>query len=236
MAYEFSSKVAAKQYFKQLLGGYNHGDRVSGDDALQLYALIERHPERDRKVGCGIDHFEVRQSEYGNNGFWLVRSDGTSTDFSYLSCIQGEPPSHRLQVNRAFRAIVRFDIQNAVNVFFDQMRDENGMVACAESGELIAREAAHLDHRPPLTFEVIVETFLAYHGLLHEQIDITAGSDGSIHPELLDKEMANDFRRYHANTARLDVIKSDLNLKNSTKFRIREGRVRILSGFNPPNH
>lgn len=83
----FTTKGAAAAHFKAMLARYRIGDRVNDGDGRDLAALLERHPERDEKVGSGISHFEVMAADYGTRCFRVVRHDGTGVDFSYPFCI-----------------------------------------------------------------------------------------------------------------------------------------------------
>ena len=48
------------------------------------YAILERHPQRQEKIGVGLKHIEVRMSAYGNNRcFHVIRTDGSVIDFSW---------------------------------------------------------------------------------------------------------------------------------------------------------
>jgi uncharacterized protein DUF3223 len=135
-----------------MLGRYRPGDRVSDEDALHLAALLERHDEYKAKVGCGVDYFSVMMTEHGTPCFRINRVDETGTDFSYRHCVTQRPPSLKQEVSSAFRRAVRFDLYKARDDFFVQNADKDGRVICAETGERISRDQAHMDHRAPLTF------------------------------------------------------------------------------------
>ncbi|MGI4748215.1 MAG: DCL family protein [Janthinobacterium lividum] len=83
----FANQKDATAYFKDMLNRYRPKQRVSDEDARDLYALLARHAEYEEKVGVGIDHFEVMSAEFRTQCFRLVRVDGTGEDFSYPQCI-----------------------------------------------------------------------------------------------------------------------------------------------------
>jgi Protein of unknown function (DUF3223) len=109
----FATQLLATSHFKDMLGRYRPGDRVSDLDALDLAALLKRHDEYAAKVGCGVLHFEVMMTEHRTPCFKIVRADGTGTDFSYRHCISQRPPSRKQEVSQAFRRVVRLDLYNA---------------------------------------------------------------------------------------------------------------------------
>jgi hypothetical protein len=223
----FASQTEANAFFSDILRRYNPGDKVSGDDALHLTALLERHLEYQEKVGVGVDHFAVMRSEHGTNCFRIVRKDGSGTDFSIGHCIKQRAPLRKTEVSQALRRAVRFDIYRARDKFFAENKDHEGKVTCAVSGEKIAPDESHIDHLPPTTFEVLVSSFLAARGMTLDQVPLTSGTSEQTTTELTDPDLAEAFRAFHARAANLDVVKKSVNLAQSAQNRIREGRVRI---------
>lgn len=223
----FDNQTKATQYFKDMLNRYEAGDRVGLNDSLDLSALLERHDEYAQKVGCGVDHFEVITTEHGTNCFRIVRTDGSGTDFSYRHCITQRPPTRKQEVSQAFRRVVQIDLYSARDKFFSENKGPDGKVICAVSKERIGRDEAHMDHRPPMTFEVIVTTFLEGRGMSLDQVPITSGQDDQVSPEITDPGLAESFHSYHARVAKLDIVKTVVNLSQSARHRIKDGRVSL---------
>ncbi|KAG0555506.1 hypothetical protein KC19_12G173900 [Ceratodon purpureus] len=61
---------------------------VEDDEAVQ--AVLKYHHKYSEKVGCGIAYIKVDNSpDYPDvRCFWLVRTDGSATDFSYRKCLR----------------------------------------------------------------------------------------------------------------------------------------------------
>lgn len=89
----FDKAGDATIFFRTMLKRYSVGAYVSDDDTKDLTALLKRHDERDEKIGCGIDHFEVAPAPDGYTGkcFWIVRSDGSRIDISFTHCLKPKP-------------------------------------------------------------------------------------------------------------------------------------------------
>ncbi|MBX3445657.1 MAG: DCL family protein [Parvibaculaceae bacterium] len=85
----FAKKGDAEEYLKVMLYKYDLGDKVSADDAAILMGALVLHPEATEKIGCGISHFSVRSGGFGTRCFWVNRTDGTTEDFSFRTCIYG---------------------------------------------------------------------------------------------------------------------------------------------------
>lgn len=224
----FGTQGEATAFFKEILNRYRPGTRVSDEDSLELSALLERHSEYTTKVGCGVRHFEVMQTEHGTQCFRVVRIDGTGTDFSYGHCVTGRVPSRKQEVCQAFRRSVRFDLYEARDKFFIDHANADGLVDCAATGEMITRDEAHMDHRPPMTFEVIVTTFLGARGMHMDTVPLTVGLDEQVSPEVTDTALADAFRAYHAVVANLDIVKNTANLAQASRHRIRPTRITLM--------
>jgi hypothetical protein len=223
----FEKQGDAAAFFKAMLNRYRPGERVNVDDALDVAALLERHTEYAAKVGCGVSHFQVMMTEHGTQCFRIIRTDCSGTDFSYSNCITQRPPSRKQEVSQAFRRAVRFDLYKARDTFFATHGDANGNATCAATGERITREDAHMDHRPPMTFEVIVTTFLCGRGLSLDGVPLTTGQDDQVSPEVTDQTLSEAFRLYHSTVARLDLVRNTVNLAQASRHRLKDGRVSL---------
>jgi hypothetical protein len=221
----FSNQGLAKQFFSEMMHRYKVGDRVSDLDALDLTSLLERHNEYHQKVGCGVDHFEVMITVHGTPCFRIVRKDGTGTDFSFIHCVTLAAPSRKQEVSQAFRQTIKIELYRRRDRFLSEHRDGDGLIACAQTGERIAFEDGHMDHRPPLTFDVIVTTFLAHQGLSLDDVPLSEGRDEQVAPEITDEAIAKAFAAYHWKVARLDFVKRKVNLGASSKNRLKTARI-----------
>jgi hypothetical protein len=80
-------------FFSAMLNSYSLGDKISEADSLDLGALLNRHNEREEKIGVGVDYFEVEAAPDSFSGrcFWIVRKDGSRIDFSLRHCLCARP-------------------------------------------------------------------------------------------------------------------------------------------------
>ena len=226
----FDTKGKATAFFKAILNRYRPGDRVSDGDARDLASLLTRHHEYEIKVGIGVDHFEVMMTEHGSQCFRIVRRDGTGTDFSYIRSIKNKPPAVKEEVSRAFRQVVKFDLYKARDEFYATHRDGDGLIVCAATGDRISCKDAHMDHRPPMTFEVIITTFLGSKAMAWEDVPLTSGQDNQVSPLITDSALWEAFRAYHAKVAVLDFVKDTIDLAQSSRNRLKKGRVKVQVG------
>jgi hypothetical protein len=100
----------------------------------------------------GIDHFTRTHNNfngYSTPSFWLHRTDGTATDFSYIFGVNGQPKGLSRKFYDACRAAVQDDLIATKRRFFNEHGDEHGCVPCEITGTHIGVEDAHLDHAWP---------------------------------------------------------------------------------------
>lgn len=203
---EFDSKDARKAFYKSMLSRYRAGERLNGADTMDLLDLLASHPKVSEKIGTGVAYFDVRRNGK-THGFWIIREDGSETDFSYLKCLNGEPPI-KTKVSAAFRDAVAQDVYAArAALFVDRDR-----VPCAITGQPLSLDEGHMDHQPPYTFDNIVTFFLAQQSLTHGEVAIVDGGDGRTTIELSDPDLVERFRAYHSNVANLAFVEAHAHL------------------------
>lgn len=172
--------------------------------------LLERHPDADQKIGCGVDYLYVDENpKYPgerSRGFRLVRVDGASTDFSYWECLK--PTPHRKKVLNAMRAKTEGDTLAFKNSAFEG----KSTIICPDTGKPITFTTSHVDHVAPLTFPVLVDGFLSATGLIFDDIKLRPSGDNQFQDEFADESLAEEWRKYHADNAQLEVVSEWSNL------------------------
>jgi hypothetical protein len=224
---EFRTKKAAKDFFKDMLARYADGDDISDEDSAQLDKLLERHPEAAQKIGCGIKRFFRQRTEKGTSCFWLERTDGTKTEFSYPTCLDAKGKSLYQEFAEACREAVQPDLIATKRDHFGKHADDEGKVACDVTDQMIRFDESHLDHKKPMTFQVIVRTFIAANSIVPSREMLSEPRDQQFSTTFVDHEMADKFREYHHSLAQLRVIKSRLNLSLGGSERIIKSKTPI---------
>jgi hypothetical protein len=226
---DFASQGEATVYYRNMLNRYAPGQRVSEPEAVDLAELLTRHPEAAEKIGAGIDHFEVRMApQFSTQCFWVVRTDGTATDFSMGSCITGRAKSVSQEFREACRMAVQNDISAAKRTYFNERQDASGRVPCEITGRPLTMDEAHADHREPMRFEVIVAGFLASKS--RDEPDpawLTVSRDAQAVTTFVDRAIHEEFRDYHRRLARLRWIDDRVNLSLGGKGQLRHSKGSI---------
>ena len=228
---EFKFQKDALAFFKDMLNSHKTNETIEGEAHYLLIALLARHPEAIQKIGVGVIRFYKFPTEMGTKCFWLERSDGTKTDFSYIAAVKSKRKTLFQAFSEACRSAVREDLIEAKKSFFRENCDENGKVECEVTGKKIAIYESHLDHKSPHTFQVLVTLFIGA-----KEIEITEAmfswpQDAQFTTEFLDLNIKENFKSYHDKNADLRIITAGKNLSlGGSERRTRSKRpVRVFS-------
>lgn len=226
----FRTQSSALDHYKALLHRYQDGQRVSNpDDHADLVALIERYDQVIETVGeptkgnGQIAHFERRLNSgagWSTPGLWVVRQDGSETDFSYIDAVKGKPKGRSQDFYSACRNAVAPDLILAKKQAFVQYGDTHGRVECELTGRLIAIDEAHLDHAWPY-FSHLVSGFRAARGWSRDIPDgiVSMPADAQTTATFLDSEVADAFRAFHHDQAILRILSREANLRTASSAR-----------------
>lgn len=198
---EYPTKTAARSAVQSVLYRYGPGDTITDSDDQEFLAdLVQLHPDAEGKIGLGIRNFEVRRN-WSTLGFWIIRIDGTETDFSFVKCLHA--PSQEQLVRTALRYAV---IDQVV-----QFRDAALLtpIACPITGESLDARNAHVDHYNP-TFLDLAHMFVADRGG-YGQIG-TSSADGRIGRRLVDTDLERAWQAFHRQNAHLRLVSVAANL------------------------
>jgi len=218
---EFKYQKDAIEYFKKMLDRYRNGQTITADDHEMLMSLLERHPEADKKIGCGVKRLCKDKTDMPTSCFWIEREDGSRTDFSYRTAISAKGKSLYQEFLEACRNAVQDDLRITKERFFETHGDENGKVECDITRERVAIYESHLDHKKPLTFQVIVNTFIGANSIELKIEMLSMSQDAQFQTTFVDLDLKEKFRRYHHRMAQLRIIKAERNLSLGGSERIR---------------
>jgi len=224
----FSSKKDAKMFFKNMLSRYRNKQEISSDDAPLLRVLLERHPEAVEKIGCGVKRFYRDGTGMGTDCFWIERDDGSKTDFSYISCVDAKSNSLYQEFAEACRQAVQADLDHAKVRHFEVHGNGEGKVRCEVSGEMVGLKESHLDHAKPMTFQVIVQTFITANKIEIALEMLSEPADHQFVTTFVDEDLARRFREYHRGVMQLRIIKAKENLSLGGSERMRKPKRPVL--------
>jgi hypothetical protein len=202
----FPTKVQAIEHFRKMLYRYEIGDVIGKDNTRELVWLLARHPNADQKHGAGILGFSVEELSVDVRRFRIIRTDGSSTDFSFRKCID-KPPSPLSRISAALRVEVRNAILQAKRAYFDTHGDVEGRVPCQYGCDtLVSINEADADHAPPCTFQVLVTTFLSALSLPVDQVSLEPLEDNQWDRRLRERDLAARWQEFHHQNADLRIV------------------------------
>jgi len=223
---QFDTQASCREHFKKMLWNYKLYEQLNETDQALLGRLLLRHPESKEKIGSGIVHFFVAPppESPSDRCFWLKRADETITDFSYIQCVSGKARPHKQQVMSALRKVVAEDIYDAKSKVFNKLKNEEGKIICPLTGEWLSWSEIHADHQPPMTFEVIVHTFMQVNRLDWEDIELVPQRDKQSIVRIVNKPLVEDFKDFHNRVAdgNIRLISAKKNLSQGGKYRIKK--------------
>lgn len=212
---EFKFKKDAISYFKNILDSYEPTQTVSENDFKDLVGLIENRPDKDQKIGCGIESIQVIEVRFKTKCFELIRTDGSKEVFSYRNSINGKS-NPLTKFSKTCRETISEDLRNVKLAYFKKF-SKKGEVKCQETGELCKWEELNVDHPQPNTFSVIVDRFIEVHSIDINAVQYTEIMDGVYH--FTDIELAENFKKYHRDKANLRLVVRGKNLRRSHQAR-----------------
>lgn len=138
--------------------------------------------------------------------FVVIRSDGSSTDFSFKVCVTGA------SLRRDRVGALRSAIAQQVADFKSRAFAGRTTVPCRVRGVMTSFRDADVDHAPPTTFDRLVEQWLCSEGLKLEDIAIGPAADNQIVSEITDNEQLTSWQAFHLKYARLRITCRAANL------------------------
>ena len=221
----FTTQQDATRYFGDMLARYAPRDTVVGEDAVDLDALVSRHPSSSRKRGAGILRFFVGSDPWGYRCFNIERIDGSSDNFSIQKCVTGRNLPLEQRFLAACRVAIGPDVRDAKVQYFRENADSGGYVCCDVTGEPVLIDDAHVDHKPPLTMQVVVHAFLTVLGAPSLTADLfERPTDGQFSVAFAAAEVVEAFRKFHRDMTdgHLRIVKARKNLEMSSQHCIRK--------------
>lgn len=213
---EFPTKKAALDFYKEILNSYQVGETLNSADFDNVFGLLEIHPRKKEKIGCGIDHFRIGTAKFNSKSFEIVRTNGTTEFVSYTKRIN-KPKDEFAKFRIACREIIQPDLTKVKQEYFKEY-SKNGKAKCQESGKSLKYEELNVDHRQPNTFSIIVDRFIEIKDIDLEKVEYLQINGGP--NELADKKLKAEFREYHKKKANLRLVKKELNMSRAYQGRI----------------
>jgi hypothetical protein len=198
------TKAEVEGKVRTIVSKYLDNQPVAKDDQAWLIKVFEHHYQYTAKIGCGLEHLEVRTNSSWNGpsrGFWIKRKDGTSIDISWVIALKpGGRPDPKEDASKA----ARYEIYEQIH-----HHHKNGECnVCPICDVPMQRKFnLHVDHEIP--FKKLFDDFLEEQLLCYEDVEI---DDLGLDSRFADRELAQAWKQYHQDKAKLRLTHSQCNL------------------------
>jgi hypothetical protein len=202
----FTSMKAAQTHASSILNRVPLLEPLTGDDERFVSDLFSLHEEREVKLGGHkpLYYFVRRHPDWPNRNFMVMRTDGEPVHFSIPYALR--PMPRKLWFSIAARTIVDPQKWAYRDAYFASHADADGRAPCELTGERVTPQEADVHHAGDLPFRDIVANFLTERSLDPEQVTYVGTTEGVTVLSLADDAIAQDFARYHASRAVLQVV------------------------------
>ena len=212
MGETFQTKSTLEERIRNILHCYRDGQSLSQADFSFMLEVLRWHPDYELKKGVGIKSIITKTNPFYRNTrcFWIIRQDGSDTDFSYLECLKGTPHEHKF-IN-ACRVAVEPYTQKFKREFFENLNGEQAI--CPLTGEPLFFIGSHVDHQAPRTFQQLVKEFVSHYNIDISQVEInTSAVDNTFQDTFADEKTEKLWVDYHNTHAELRIISRNANLR-----------------------
>jgi hypothetical protein len=204
----FKTKKACEEYVRGILSELGCIRVGPGHSKWAfLNNVLNNHPEKEFKIGTGVDYFWIKKNEVGNGYATMIRRmDGSVADFSWRYCCEFKKRSVTENVTRAMRNAVTEDIVNFKKGFGYNFT----CALCKKQGT--DSHDFHADHVHP--FCHIKTEFLSNEPVHPTKFADTLVGATCFHAD--DAEFEERWVRFHKNKARLQILCANCNLSKSS--------------------
>lgn len=207
----FKTKKEALEYYKIILNFYIPMQELNDndfEDIKNLYLYDKKLEDMQIKKIIVDNHTKYKNVKC----FYLIFNDDVKEIFSYRLAINGCLSKEQLFSN-ACRESISIRLKGLKRKIF-----KNRPVKCAISTRELEWEEAHIDHKNPLTFSVIVKAFIAVNNIDINTVEYI-NNNGLIF--FKDNNLAISFDEFHKKMAVLRIISKEENLKRSGNSRVK---------------
>ncbi len=201
-------KVDVKKIIQNILNNCEINNWLDEENKNILIDLLRNHKNYSSKIGCGIKGFKIQYNSWNQKSFYLYRIDGSSTDFSYLACLN--PPTLNSLIKSACRNAIKNDV-----ISFKIRKFEIEKITISEiSNKEVSFNNCEVDHYNP-TFKEIFEEWIKDKKINRK--DISQSKDNCETIYFIDQKLKNDFKIFHNELANLRIITKEENRKLPNK-------------------
>jgi hypothetical protein len=189
---------------RNLLFKYSVNQPITNDEEIAfLFSIFQNHPDWEIKEGVGIQSISIAKNKLGRC-FQLNRINGTYTDISFHKCITNK--SKISEIKKACRSSILGEI-----ISFKNNNVVFGKTRCPITNDILFRENTHIDHYD-LTFDEMFNLWIVKQDFDFIFSKVNPSKDNCTATYFIDKQIVNDFIRFHNQNSKLRAVSIKANL------------------------
>lgn len=172
------------------------------EDRDFLLSVFKNHPDWEIKRGVGGKDIVIKNTQWGNRGFYIIRIDGSITDISYPTAISGRP-SKLSEVKSACRSAIMHIVL--------EFKKINTPEKCPFTTEILNKDNTHVDHFD-LTFSELFNIWVSDKEINFLHSNILKHKDGDTQIKFGNVDIIQSFIKFHNQNTHLRVVSKTANL------------------------
>lgn len=200
---KFTTKQGCMQYVRNKINSLGCCEIDKTHNDYEFFSnLIDKHPERDEKIGLGIDKFIIERNKLNTNSFsiYIKQINGFKIVFSWVTSAVGNKPNNLLS---ALRCAIVSQILNFRN------NNKHKCVYCGSKNNI------NVDHKNP-SFKVLSTNFINQHNNLPTKFDSDIVTNQPIFSNN-DIALKLEWFNYHKKNATYQILCRTCNIKKGSK-------------------
>jgi len=207
----FSSKMKCKNYTRELLKRNLNKTITEGEDFNYLISMIDLHPEKQYKIGDGIESFHIKHDFYNNIALFINQKTKKLVSVSWVSICNFKAPS----ITQLFKDAMRQAIDPQIYEF-RQKKFREGKLICEFCNRT---DNIHIDHIKQFK-QIYEEFFEEYEFEIPKYYTKEEGTNRCKFTDH-DTELKNVWYNFHKEHASLRPLCKDCNLSRPKYFKVK---------------
>jgi len=209
---KFKTKTTLTAYCKHVLNNAKLNTLLEGEWFDVIDGVLRMHESYAEKTGGEGYSIGVRKCFINgrNRQFYILRADGSDTDFSYLKAMTAK--SKTGYIKETLRAAIVEQTIDWKNNYFDEYADRLGYVICPETNLKVKKKDSHIDHYPK-QFDEIIKEWVDLYDVKSDEIVLKSNGDNSTAWEMEDQELLKTFIEFHKEQAEYRIVLNKVNLQ-----------------------
>lgn len=215
----FKAKTTLQAYCKYVLNNAKLNTLLEGEWEAVLIDVLKMHACYDGKTKGQSYKIGVRTCNINprNRQFFILREDGSDTDFSYYKAIS-ESKTNMARIKEILRASIKDQTVAYKMEYFIKNEDSRGFVLCEETGLKLKMKDSHIDHYPK-QFDEIVQEWADKYNVVSEDVKLIPPGDNATVWGMADNKLLLSFQEYHLSQARYRIVLNKVNLQRKKSKR-----------------